>query len=72
MNIRTVGNLAMLGSLLVGGYYAARDIRQKGWSRATLEGSSTPAGSLEDTLGKAAGIGVALFLLTRLAPAQNP
>lgn len=62
----------MLASLLIGGYYSFRDIKRKGWLRATVEGSTTPSGSLEDKLGKTAAIGVAVFLVTRLAPVSPP
>jgi hypothetical protein len=70
-DLRTFGDLALAAALAIGATYAARDIRRKGWRLAIFEGSSTPGGSFEDHMGKAAGIGVAVFLLTRLTP-SNP
>ena len=69
MDIRSAGDWALVGALAIGITYAVRDIRRQGWRKATFVGSSTPTGSLEDTLGKAASVGLALFLLTRLVPA---
>ncbi len=68
--IRTLGNVALAGSVLVGSAYAYRDIKRLGFGRALWEGSTTHPGSLEDRLAKAAAVGLVIFLVTRLVPAD--
>jgi hypothetical protein len=68
MDIRTMGNWAITGSIVIAGMYAYRDIRKVGWTRALFEGSTSKPGSWEDLMGKAIATGGVLFLLTRLVP----
>jgi len=71
MNVRTIGDLALAGSLLTVGAFAWRDTRRKGFRKTLFEGTVMRPGSVEDRLATGAAIGVAVFLLTRLAPGDG-